>query len=328
LVAPTEIEYDQHLGEIAVLEILHGLNVDWMSKRHIAYWFSGICVLISIVSLIAHGGPRYGVDFTGGTLLEVAITPTPPVDVVRTAVDRAGFVGSEIQSLAKPGQFLIRLGSKEGEKAPAGGEKGPAVLVRNALTAAHAGANIEILRVESVGPRVGGELRGAAIKAVFMALGLILVYVAIRYDWRYSLGAVVALFHDVFIALGAISLTNKEVTLTVVAAFLTIAGFSINDTIVVFDRIRERKQTMRRDAPQKIMNTAINETMSRTIITSFTVFLTVLSLFLLGGEVIHDFSFAMLVGVVFGTYSSVFVASGLALETQLYLERATAGRKR
>ena len=304
-----------------MLEILHGLNVDWMGKRHIAYWFSGICVLISIVSLVAHGGPRYGVDFTGGTLLEVSIQPPPAVEVVRNAVDHAGFVGSEIQNLAKPGQFLIRLGTKEGEKAPA-------ALVRNALAAAHAGADIEILRVESVGPRVGGELRGAAIKAVFLALGLILVYVAIRYDWRYSMGAIVALFHDVFIALGAISLTNKEVTLTVVAAFLTIAGFSINDTIVVFDRIRERKQTMRRDPPQKVMNTAINETMSRTIITSFTVFLTVLALFVLGGEVIHDFSFAMLVGVVFGTYSSVFVASGLALETQLYLERVTPSRKK
>ena len=304
-----------------MLEILHGLNVDWMGKRHIAYWFSGICVLISIVSLVMHGGPRYGVDFTGGTLLEVAITPPPHVEKVRAAVDQAGFVGSEIQSLVKPGQFLIRLGTREGVKEPA-------KLVHDALTAAHAGSTIEILRVESVGARVGGELRGAAIKAVFLALGLILVYVAIRYDWRYSLGAIVALFHDVFIALGAISLTNKEVTLTVVAAFLTIAGFSINDTIVVFDRIRERKQAMRRDTPQKVMNTAINETMSRTIITSLTVALTVLSLFLLGGEVIHDFSFAMLVGVVFGTYSSVFVASGLALETQLYLERVTPGRKK
>ena len=178
-----------------------------------------------------------------------------------------------------------------------------------------------------MGPRVGGELRGAALKSIFLALGLILVYVAIRYDWRYSMGAVVALFHDVFIALGALSITNREVTLTVVAALLTIAGFSINDTIVVFDRIRERKQTLRREPAEKVMNIAVNETLSRTIITSFTVFLTVLSLFLLGGEVIHDFSFAMLVGVVFGTYSSVYVASGLALDTQLYLERLASRRK-
>lgn len=304
-----------------MLEILHGINVDWMRRRHIAYCISGLCVAVSIISLILHGGPRYGVDFTGGTLLELQISPPPAIDDVRTAVDRAGFTGSEIQRLDKPNQFLIRLGSSERVK-------DPAPTVRDALLEAHKGVAIEILRVETVGPRVGDELRGAAVKAVFLALGLILVYVAFRYDWRYSLGAVAALFHDVFIALGAVSLTNREVTLTVVAAFLTIAGFSINDTIVVFDRIRERKQAMRRDAPEKVMNVAINETLSRTIITSLTVTLTVLALFFLGGEVIHDFSFAMLVGVVFGTYSSVFVASALALETQLYLERVTPGRKK
>lgn len=297
-----------------MFQLLYGINVDWMRYRHIAYWVSGICVLISIVSLVMHGGPRYGVDFTGGTLLEIAVTPPVSVDTVRSAVDKAGFPGSEIQRLEKPGQFLIRLSAHEGGTSPA-------PTVRNAILAAHPGTTVETLRVESVGPRVGGELRGAAVKAVFLALGLILIYVAIRYDWRYALGAVVALFHDVFISLGAVSLTNREVTLTVVAALLTIAGFSINDTIVVFDRIRERKQSLRREPPEKVMNIAVNETISRTVITSFTVFLTVLALFLFGGEVIHDFSFTMLVGVVFGTYSSVYVASALALDTQLYLER-------
>ena len=297
-----------------MLEILHNINVDWMGKRAIAYTFSGICVLISIVSLIAHGGPRYGVDFTGGTLVEVSVTPAPHVDEVRKAVEEAGFRGAEIQGLERKELFLIRLTAGEGGKSPAN-------VVKAGIEQSKPGSTVDIRRVESVGPRVGGELRGAAMKAVFMALGLILVYVAIRYDWRYSLGAVVALFHDVFIALGAISLTNREVTLTVVAAFLTIAGFSINDTIVVFDRIRERKQALRKETPTNIMNIAVNETLSRTIITSLTVALTVLSLFLFGGDVIHDFSFAMLVGVVFGTYSSVYVASGLALDTQLWLER-------
>jgi preprotein translocase subunit SecF len=304
-----------------VLQLLHGLNVNWMGRRHIAYWLSGLCVLASMVSLIAHGGPRYGVDFTGGTLMEVRLTPAPSVDAVRAAVDKAGFPGSEIQKLDKPGQFLIRLGAHEGVK-------DVAAAVRLGIQSALPSEAYELLRLESVGPRVGGELRGAAIKAIFLALGLILVYVAIRYDWRYSMGAIAALFHDVFIALGAVSITNREVTLTVVAALLTIAGFSINDTIVVFDRIRERKQTLRREPAEKVMNIAVNETLSRTVITSFTVFLTVLSLFLLGGEVIHDFSFAMLVGVVFGTYSSVYVASALALDTQLYLERMASRRRK
>ncbi|TMQ57873.1 MAG: protein translocase subunit SecF [Candidatus Eisenbacteria bacterium] len=303
-----------------MLQILHGVNVNWMARRHIAFMVSGAFVLVSIISLIVHGGPRYGVDFTGGTLLELQITPPVSVDAVRTSVDHAGFTGSEIQKLDRPGQVLIRVESRAGRGSPS-------TAVPSALRQAHPGTKVDVIRVESVGPRVGNELRGAAIKAIFVALGLILIYVGIRYDWRYSLGAVVALFHDVFITLGAISITNKEVTLTVVAALLTIAGYSINDTIVVFDRIRERSKTLRREPPEKVMNIAINETLSRTIITSFTVFLTVVSLYTLGGEVIHDFSFAMLVGVVFGTYSSVYVASGLALEVQLSLERAGRGKK-
>jgi len=304
-----------------VLQILHDIHVDWMGRRHIAYIVSGLSILASIISLAIHGGPRYGVDFTGGSVIEVSINPPPSVDDVRSAIDRAGYHGAEIQRLERPDLFLIRLQVGEGHGNPA-----PAV--HKTLQEAHSGSQVEIRRVENVGPRVGGELRGAAIKAIFLALGLILIYVAIRYDWRYSLGAVVALFHDVFITLGAISIFNKEVNLTTVAALLTIAGFSINDTIVVFDRIRERRQALRREPPEKVMNIAVNETLSRTIITSFTVVLTVLALFFLGGEVLHDFSFAMLVGVIYGTYSSVYVASALALETQLALERRAPARKR
>jgi preprotein translocase subunit SecF len=297
-----------------VLQILHNINVDWMGRRAIAYTISGAFILISILSLVLHGGPRYGVDFTGGTLIEVSVSPAPTVDDVRRTIEGAGIEGAEIQRLEKPEYFLVRMGVGQGGK-------DPAPTVRGALERSHEGSTVEIRRVESVGPRVGGELRGAALKAVFMALGLILIYVAIRYDWRYSFGAVAALFHDVFIAFGAVSLTNRELTLTVVAALLTIAGFSINDTIVVFDRIRERKHALRKEPPEKVMNMAVNETLSRTVITSLTVALTTLSLFLFGGEVIHDFSFTMLVGVVFGTYSSVYVASALALDTQLWLER-------
>ena len=304
-----------------MLQVLHGINVDWMRRRHIAYVVSGLSILASIVSLVVHGGPRYGVDFTGGTLIEVSVTPPPSVDEVRKGIDEAGFRGAEIQRLDRPELFLVRLQAQEGRRSPG-------AAVARALQAAHPNATIDIRKEENVGPRVGSELRTAAVKAVFLALGLILVYVAFRYDWRYSLGAVVALFHDVFISLGAVSIFNKEVTLTIVAALLTIAGFSINDTIVVFDRIRERRQTLRREPAEKVMNIAINETLSRTIITSFTVVLTVLALFFLGGEVIHDFSFTMLVGVVYGTYSSVYVASALALETQNYLERRVPARKR
>jgi preprotein translocase SecF subunit len=261
------------------------------------------------------------VDFTGGTVIEASLKPTPATDEVRAALEAAGFRGAEIQQrLDEPDQFLIRLGV-----AKVGTDSAPAV--EAALRRLRPGGSVELLRVETVGPRVGNELRGNAIKAVFLALGLILVYVAARYDWRYSVGAVVALFHDVFISLGALSLLNKEITLTVVASLLTLAGFSINDKVVVFDRIRERKQSLRREPPERVMNIGINETLSRTIITNGTVAVTTLALYLFGGDVIHDFAFAMLVGAVVGTYSSLYVASALALELQLRTERARRSPK-
>jgi preprotein translocase subunit SecF len=303
-----------------VFQILHGLNVDWMGKRHLAYILSGIMLTASLVSLVMRGGPRYGVDFTGGTLIEAAVQPTPTPDAVRAAVEQAGFSGAEIQQgLDRPDEFLIRLGVAE-----AGTDPAPAV--ESALRSLAPGTQVEMLRVETVGPRVGDELRSNAIKAVFLALGLILIYVAARYDWRYSVGAVVALFHDVFISLGVLSILDREVTLTVVAALLTLAGFSINDKVVVFDRIRERKQSLRREAPDRVMNIGINETLSRTIITNGTVALSTLALYLFGGDVIHDFSLAMLVGAIVGTYSSLYVASALALELQLWGERSRGRR--
>jgi preprotein translocase SecF subunit len=174
-----------------------------------------------------------------------------------------------------------------------------------------------------VGPKVGKELSATAMKAILASLGLILIYISIRYEWKFALGAVVALAHDVFITLGMLSLFNKEFTLTVMAALLTIAGYSNNDTIVVLDRIRERAKVLRREALQRVINMSVNETLSRTVITSLTVALAVLALYLFGGEVIHDFSFAMLVGVVFGTYSSVYVASALALDITLWRMKDT-----
>jgi preprotein translocase SecF subunit len=183
------------------------------------------------------------------------------------------------------------------------------------------GVTVDLRRNEKVGPKVGSELRQKAFWAILGSLGGILLYVGIRYQFKYAFGAVVALFHDVFVTLGMLCFTGREVSLTVVAALLTIAGYSINDTIVVFDRIRERSKALRKEKHSRVMDIAVNETLSRTVITAFTVFLTALSLFIWGGEVLRDFSFAMLVGVVFGTYSSVYVASGLALDVWIALDR-------
>ena len=193
--------------------------------------------------------------------------------------------------------------------------------VQKAIQGANSGVTVELRRTEQVGPKVGKELRQKAVWAVIGSLGGILLYVGIRYQFKFALGAVLALFHDVFVTLGVLCFTGREVSLTVVAALLTIAGYSINDTIVVFDRIRERSKALRKEKHSRVMDIAVNETLSRTVITSLTVFLTALALFIWGGEVLRDFSFAMLVGVGFGTYSSVYVASALALDVWIGLDR-------
>lgn len=298
-----------------MIQLLHATNIPFMKYRHIAYWFSAIVIAATAVWLVMHGGPRYSVDFTGGTVLRVRSDQQIAVDQLRGAVDAAGHQGSEIQQLTGTAthDYLIRMQSHTGGEDPF-----PAIQQQ---TAQRTQARLELLSTDAVGPKVGGELRQKAIWAVLGSLGWILVYVGIRYEFKFALGAVVAIFHDVFVTLGVLCFANREISLTVVAALLTIAGYSINDTIVVFDRIRERAKALRKEKHSRVMDLAVNETLSRTIITALTVFLTSLALLVWGGEVLRDFSFAMVIGLVFGTYSSVYVASGLALDTWIWLDR-------
>ncbi len=298
-----------------MFQLLINTNLPFMKYRRYTYVFSGTLVLATAVWLIVHGGPRYGVDFTGGTLLQIRTSQVLPADQVRRALDDAGLRGIELQQMTGENrdEYLLRL-KEEGGRDAFGG-------IQGALQARFPGLTVERRRTETVGPRVGSELRQKAVWAVLGSLAGILLYVGIRYEFKFAFGAVVALFHDVFITLGMLCFTGREVSLTVVAALLTIAGYSINDTIVVFDRIRERSRALRKETHSRAMDIAVNETLSRTIITAFTVFLTALALFIWGGEVLHDFSFAMLVGTVFGTYSSVYVASALALDSWIALDR-------
>jgi preprotein translocase subunit SecF len=288
-----------------------------MKYRRIPYLFSGSLIVATVAWLVVNGGPKYSVDFTGGTLLQVRLGRVIPADQVRHALDAAGIRGVELQQMTGENrdEFMIRV-----QQAESGGGD-IFTRVRDGITASHPDVTVELRRTETVGPKVGSELRQKAIWAVLGSLGAILLYVGFRYEFKYAFGAVLALFHDVFMTLGALCFTGREVSLTVVAALLTIAGFSINDTIVVFDRIRERSKALRKEKHSRVMDIAINETLSRTVITSLTVFLSAVALFVWGGEVLRDFSFAMLVGVVFGTYSSVYVASALALETWIWLDR-------
>ena len=298
-----------------MFQILHGTDIPFMRYRRIAYLFSGGLVLATAIWLIVHGGPRYSVDFTGGTLLQIRLSQEVPADHVRRALDNGGFHGVELQQMTgeNRNEYLLRMQQ--------GGQGDLFAGVSAAIQKESPGVTVELRQNQNVGPKVGGELRSKAVWAVLGSLAGILLYVGIRYQFKYALGAVVALFHDVFVTLGMLCFTHREISLTVVAALLTIAGYSINDTIVVFDRIRERSKALRKEKHSRVMDIAVNETLSRTIITSLTVFLTALALFIWGGEVLRDFSFAMLMGVGFGTYSSVFVASALALDVWIGLDR-------
>jgi preprotein translocase SecF subunit len=299
-----------------MLQFLIGTNIPFMKYRRLTYVFSGSILLATVVWLVVHGGPKYSVDFTGGTLLQIRTTQVLPDEQVRRALDGAGLKGVELQQMAGANrdEFMLRAQQRADRQ-----DLFP--IVQQAIQTRFPNVKVELRRTENVGPKVGSELRSKAVWAVLGSLGGILLYVGIRYEFKFALGAVVALFHDVFVTLGMLCFTGREVSLTVLAALLTIAGYSINDTIVVFDRIRERAKALRKEKHSRVMDIAVNETLSRTVITSFTVFLTALSLFIWGGEVLRDFSFAMLVGVVFGTYSSVYVASALALDIWIKLDR-------
>ncbi len=297
-----------------MLQILHDTNIPFMKYRRVAYVFSTLFVLATVAWLVMHGGPRESIDFKGGTLLQVRTVPSMPAEDFRAALDAGGLHGAEIQQMTgdNKDEYLVRVPAETHE---------PFATIQSSVASRKAGSTAELRRIETVGAKVGGDLRHKALMAILTSLGVILVYVGWRYEFKFAFGGVVALLHDVFVTLGCLMFTGREVSLTVIAALLTIAGYSINDTIVVFDRIRERSKALRKETHSRVMDIAVNETLSRTVITAFTVFLTALALFIWGGEVLRDFSFAMLVGTVFGTYSSVYVASALALDIWISLDR-------
>lgn len=297
-----------------MIQLLIGTNIPFMKYRRFAYMISAVAVLATAGWLTVNRGPKMGVDFSGGTLLEIGTTPPLPADQLRGALESGGLSGAEIQQVTgSPSEYIIRLRNElQGE---------PFTRVSQAVKARHPEVTLEFRRAEQVRARVGRELAQKAFWAILGSLGGILLYVGFRYEFKYAFGAVVALFHDVFVTLGVLCFLNREFSLTVVAALLTIAGYSINDTIVVFDRIRERSKALRKEKHSRVMDIAVNETLSRTIITAFVVFLTAAALLFWGGEVLRDFSIAIVFGLVFGTFSSVYVASALALDIWIWLDR-------
>ncbi len=292
-----------------MLQIFTHADYDFIGKRRIAYAISIVFTLLGLAHIAYKGGLQAGIDFTGGTLMQVRFEQPVRVDQIRTALDRINLGQAVIQQYGDVREYLIRTQLTVGEPLEQLTRR-----TREALAAAV--GTLEVRRVESVGPQVGHDLQLQALYAVLAGMAGILIYVAFRFDFKGGVAAVIALIHDVLVVLGGISLANREMSLPVLAALLTIVGYSINDTIVVFDRIREnRGKTQKKGRTiAEVFNAAINQTLSRTILTSLTVFLVVVVLYVLGGEVLRDFAFALLIGVVTGTYSSVFVAAPIVVD--------------
>ncbi|BBB23294.1 preprotein translocase subunit SecF [Abyssogena phaseoliformis symbiont OG214] len=276
-------------------------TIDFVGKRTYAIIFSVLLIVASIFSLTMNG-LKLGIDFTGGTLIEAGYQQGVDLAEIRTTLAKANFKGANVQYFGSTNEVLIRLELQSISSAKLSSK------ITNLL-----GDDVDIRRVEFVGPKVGEELTNDGGLAMLYALIGILIYVAIRFEYRFSLGSIVALMHDVIITLGFFSLFQIEFDLTVLAAILAVIGYSLNDTIVVFDRIRENFLSTRHVDSSKIINGALNQTLSRTIMTSLTTLLVLLALFFLGGETIHSFALALLIGVVVGTYSSIYVASSMIL---------------
>jgi len=279
---------------------------NFMGKRKIAAFFSLILFITAITSLVMQG-LNFGIDFTGGTMIELSYQETADLDTIRSTLEKGGFHDAIVQNFGSIHEVLIRLPVLE--------SKNMAELSNEVVSTLQAVSStpIDVRRVEFVGPQVGEELTEQGGLAMLYALIGILIYVSFRFEYRFAIGSVVALVHDVVLTLGIFSVFQLEFDLTVLAAILAVIGYSLNDTIVVFDRVRETFLRSRDASPESIVNSALNDTLSRTLMTSATTLLVVISLFVFGGEVIHAFSIALLLGIVVGTYSSIYIASNAVL---------------
>jgi preprotein translocase subunit SecF len=331
------------------------IDLDFIGKRRLAYLGSLVLIIASVASLVVKGGPSYGIDFAGGTLIQVQFAQPISPQAIKDSLRSMDLQITSVQGFGekKENEYLIRAAESSATLQSIAGK------IEESLETGHPDNEVEVRRVEMVGPKVGKDLREKALLAMFSAILFIVVYISGRFElkWmlsiimasclfvilfvmknfgvsipililaailvtlclsfylklRFATGAIVALIHDVLITVGIFSLMNKEFTLPIIAALLTIIGYSLNDTIIVFDRIRENTRKYHRKAYEVIVNRSINETLSRTLLTSLTTLIVVIALFVLGGGIIHDFAFALIIGVLVGTYSSIYVASPVLL---------------
>tara|TARA_B100000315_G_scaffold258753_1_gene311984 strand:+ start:670 stop:1596 length:927 start_codon:yes stop_codon:yes gene_type:complete len=295
-------------------------HIDFMGKTRLAVTLSTVMILAGIASIVVKGGLNLSIDFKGGTLVAVNYTEDVDITEVRSVLANVSIDGqlfdfshTEIKHFGDESNIAVRIPSLEDEP-----DQFPQKFVDNMANAfpnrVPEDENDFILSIEKVGPKIGAELSGDAVMAIIWALLLILIYISFRFEFKFAVGAIMALSHDILVTLGIFSILDYEISLAIVAAFLTIVGYSLNDTIVIFDRVRENLKALKKSTMDMVVNQSINESLSRTIITSLTTFFVVLVLFLVGGEVIHSFSFAMIIGVIVGTYSSIFVASPVIIK--------------
>ncbi|MFH1857021.1 MAG: protein translocase subunit SecD [Candidatus Omnitrophota bacterium] len=296
---------NKKFNKLTFLQFFKETHINFLNKRHIAYVLSAIVLIAGMVSFFHKGIANFGIDFTGGTLEQIRFEKPVELDTVRSLIKDAGIESAQLQGLGgEKKEILIKTDEES------------VAVIKETLDKNLADNKFEVLRVEHVGPTVGKELRSKAVWAVVFALLGMLVYISFRFEFIFAVGAIVALFHDALITIGILSLSGRQISLSVVAAVLTIVGYSINDTIVVFDRIREDARLAHAGKKdfQKIVNGAINETLSRTVLTSLTTLMVVLSLFIFGGLAIADFAFTLLIGIIVGTYSSIYVASPILVD--------------
>ena len=301
------------------MRIIKDTNIQFMSQYKLGDFLSGAVIILGIISLILAGGPLLSIDFKGGTLIAVHFEEPVDVNEFRSAMSNVNIEGqsfdfskAEIKLFGSPQDISVRIPHLDQE--PENFAQKIVSHLRNSFSSKVSDTDSDfILSIEKVGPKIGAELSNKAILAIVSALGLILFYISIRFEFNFALGAIAALTHDVFVTLGIFSIMGYEISLPIIAAFLTIVGYSLNDTIVIFDRIRENIKSLKRLSYTEVIDKSINDSLSRTIVTSITTFIVVLILWLFGGEVINLFAFAMMIGVIVGTYSSIFVACPLVL---------------
>ena len=304
------------------MQIIKDSKIDFMNNSRFTILLSGALILAGIFSLIINNGPKLSIDFKGGTLIAVQYTKPININDLRFQLKNVNIDGqsfdfstSEIKHFGDNSNVSVRIANLENEP-----EKFSQNFI-DILKDIYPDALPEdkddfILSIDKVGPKIGSELSGKAIMAIIYAITLILIYISFRFEFTYAIGAIAAIAHDIIITLGVFSILGYEISLSIIAAFLTIVGYSLNDTIVIFDRIRENMKAIKRESVVSIVNKSINESLSRTIVTSLTTLFVVLTLYFFGGEVIHYFSFALIVGVLIGTYSSIFVASLIVVYMQ------------